>query len=247
MDAPQDQNPTLTRDVGQPFGAGPLTLVALGETTYQQLPVEPPCTLTLGRDPACEVHLPEDALSRRHAKFILDDRAWVEDLGSKNGTFLGGLRLQPCQPVHLQVGEILECASVLVVLRRKMVDALAEGGRSPGPSPPGLEVAPDGSWFSAPAWGRVELGRRGAMRRILTALAELRQTLPGACLSAESLIQVGWPGQKASQDSAMGSVYVTMRRRRVLGLEGVLQTLDAGYRLNPDHPLHWAPMPSAKP
>jgi DNA-binding winged helix-turn-helix (wHTH) protein len=44
----------------------------------------------LGRDPDVEVYLDSPGVSRRHARItIAADRATIEDLGSKNGTFVG--------------------------------------------------------------------------------------------------------------------------------------------------------------
>jgi pSer/pThr/pTyr-binding forkhead associated (FHA) protein len=49
---------------------------------------------TLGRHADCDVLLTEGHASRRHAKVLLTpDGAWVEDLGSSNGTFINGSRI----------------------------------------------------------------------------------------------------------------------------------------------------------
>lgn len=49
---------------------------------------------TLGRHADCDVLLTEGHASRRHAKVLLTpDGAWVEDLGSANGTFINGSRI----------------------------------------------------------------------------------------------------------------------------------------------------------
>ncbi len=51
--------------------------------------------LRLGRDPACDVVIPEPTVSRRHAKVSWDGRELVvEDLGSSGGTFLNDGRVQ---------------------------------------------------------------------------------------------------------------------------------------------------------
>lgn len=48
----------------------------------------------LGRDPALEVCLESSSVSRRHARVhIADGVAVLEDLGSKNGTFVNGQRI----------------------------------------------------------------------------------------------------------------------------------------------------------
>jgi DNA-binding winged helix-turn-helix (wHTH) protein len=48
----------------------------------------------LGRDPALEVCLESSSVSRRHARVqIIDGVTVLEDLGSKNGTFVNGQRI----------------------------------------------------------------------------------------------------------------------------------------------------------
>jgi pSer/pThr/pTyr-binding forkhead associated (FHA) protein len=48
----------------------------------------------LGRQAECDVLLTEGHASRRHAKLMLaEDGAWLEDLGSANGTFVNGTRI----------------------------------------------------------------------------------------------------------------------------------------------------------
>lgn len=47
--------------------------------------------ITIGRDPSCEVFLNDRTVSRRHAHLSLrDGKAFVEDLGSLNGTWVDG-------------------------------------------------------------------------------------------------------------------------------------------------------------
>lgn len=47
--------------------------------------------ITIGRDPSCEVFLNDRTVSRRHAHLsIRDGRAFLEDLGSLNGTWVNG-------------------------------------------------------------------------------------------------------------------------------------------------------------
>ncbi|MEL7646319.1 MAG: FHA domain-containing protein [Anaerolineaceae bacterium] len=48
-------------------------------------------TLTIGRDESCQVVVPDRQVSRQHARLALRDNAvFLEDLGSKNGTYLNG-------------------------------------------------------------------------------------------------------------------------------------------------------------
>ena len=63
--------------------------------------------LILGRDATCDVVIPMRQVSRQHARLLLgDDGVRVEDLGSKNGTFLNGVLLQ--EPMLLAEGDELQ-------------------------------------------------------------------------------------------------------------------------------------------
>jgi DNA-binding winged helix-turn-helix (wHTH) protein len=49
----------------------------------------------IGRDPECDVQLLFPSISRHHAKITIScQQAFIEDLGSKNGTFIGEQRLE---------------------------------------------------------------------------------------------------------------------------------------------------------
>lgn len=64
-----------------------------------------------GRDPACGIYLEGDeakTVSGRHARFFLDDAKWyVEDAGSRNGTYIGGRKLEPGRRHALAVGDVI--------------------------------------------------------------------------------------------------------------------------------------------
>ena len=61
--------------------------------------------VVIGRAADCGVTIDHATLSRRHARLRLGARLTVEDLGSKNGTRVGGRRLEPGQAAPLAVGE----------------------------------------------------------------------------------------------------------------------------------------------
>jgi len=49
---------------------------------------------TIGRDPECDVILPDSSVSRRHVKVTsVSDGLFIEDMGSSNGTWLSGRRI----------------------------------------------------------------------------------------------------------------------------------------------------------
>ncbi len=73
---------------------------------------------------------------------------------------------------------------------------------------------------------RVDLGRRGPMRRIVAALLEADRPL-----ATHELFEHGWPGERVDHEVMTNRVYVTVRKLRALGLGERLRTTDAGYEL----------------
>ena len=51
-------------------------------------------TAVIGRAPTVELRVDDDGISRKHARIRAEtNRAWVEDMGSRNGTFLNGAKI----------------------------------------------------------------------------------------------------------------------------------------------------------
>jgi hypothetical protein len=70
----------------------------------------------IGRDPDATVQLDYGTVSRRHARVVVTDTSTLlEDLGSKNGTTIGGARLTGT--VTLRNGDRFACGQVLLVYR----------------------------------------------------------------------------------------------------------------------------------
>jgi len=68
-----------------------------------------------GRGDADVIELPSTTVSRRHARINVDEDAWLEDLGSKNGTFVG--ERQVTSPVRLADGDRVRFGSLLMTFR----------------------------------------------------------------------------------------------------------------------------------
>ncbi|MDE0960470.1 MAG: FHA domain-containing protein [Planctomycetota bacterium] len=70
-------------------------------------------TITLGRSRSCDVQLEDPILSRQHCALTSDEgRLVVADLGSSNGTFVGGERVEVRT---VSVGEVIELGSVCMI------------------------------------------------------------------------------------------------------------------------------------
>jgi pSer/pThr/pTyr-binding forkhead associated (FHA) protein len=88
-----------------------------------------------GGEPADgRIALPEQSLSRQHARFERTPEGWmVTDLGSTNGTLLNGQKLQAQQPYLLRPGDRLEMGGAVLLVRR--VEEAEAGGAHGGGAP----------------------------------------------------------------------------------------------------------------
>jgi DNA-binding winged helix-turn-helix (wHTH) protein len=70
----------------------------------------------IGRTASCAVPVESTSVSRRHARILVEaGRALLEDLGSKNGTYLRGRRLE--EPAELAPGDEVRVGPVVLVFR----------------------------------------------------------------------------------------------------------------------------------
>lgn len=64
---------------------------------------------TIGREDSCSVVIPDRQVSRFHARLYPEESGiYLEDLASKNGTFLNAVRLE--EPTLLQDGDVIQIA-----------------------------------------------------------------------------------------------------------------------------------------
>lgn len=67
--------------------------------------------IVIGRHPSCEWVLNNDTVSSRHARMVYHhDQWWLEDLNSRNGTFLNGSALEA--PAVLANQDQVRCGQV---------------------------------------------------------------------------------------------------------------------------------------
>jgi hypothetical protein len=72
----------------------------------------------IGRDRDCAISVESPSVSRRHARIVVtDEKATIEDLGSKNGTYVNGERVKDVMP--LVDGSQMQIGSVTVVFQRE--------------------------------------------------------------------------------------------------------------------------------
>jgi DNA-binding winged helix-turn-helix (wHTH) protein len=90
---------------------GPKFWLVMGDKT---LPL-PPGEVVAGRDPGSAIWLDRPSVSRSHARFIVEGGgAWVEDLGSMNGTSVGNARI--AKRTRLHAGDTIAIGEVTLTL-----------------------------------------------------------------------------------------------------------------------------------
>ena len=71
----------------------------------------------------CLITIPSSKVSRRHARIVVSDgRAVLEDLGSRNGTYLGGRRIDAA--IELKNGDRIGIGSAQLIFCAASDDAL---------------------------------------------------------------------------------------------------------------------------
>ncbi|HEY8074000.1 MAG TPA: tetratricopeptide repeat protein [Labilithrix sp.] len=153
--------------------------------------------------------------------------------------------LRACREVLDRASETEGAPPELAVARRTLARALDRAQGAPATAstldvtvPAGaLVVGRDARWIQVPGGPRVDLVRYGPVRRLLDRLVAHRLEHAGDALTAEQLIEAGWPGERMRHTAGLLRVYSAVRRLRRLGLEPVLVTRDDGYLLDPNAPV----------
>jgi pSer/pThr/pTyr-binding forkhead associated (FHA) protein len=85
-----------------------------GPTPGKTFPLEKQ-EILLGRDLANDISISDPEVSRRHARFLMqEDNVIIEDLGSTNGTFLNGQRI--ASPQQLRAGDVITLGENIVMV-----------------------------------------------------------------------------------------------------------------------------------
>jgi hypothetical protein len=111
--------------------------------------------LVLGRSARCDVVIPDESVSRRHARIVVGPRVAIEDLGSANGTRVGDTRIAVNEPVPIAPGEVVRVGGALLFLELAAARATTRRGR-PRPSTPRARRAR--SPRSGPSWSASQRG-----------------------------------------------------------------------------------------
>jgi two-component system response regulator AtoC len=137
-DKPRDDVPSETRTeplAGSAAGATPpkprgVTLMIYYRDGVKAVPLAPDQALVVGRHKLADVPIPDQMLSAKHARFTLrEDRIFVEDLGSTNGTWVAKKRIEH-DMLELSGEVMLGTVIVRVVALGMATDPAIEGGEA---------------------------------------------------------------------------------------------------------------------
>jgi hypothetical protein len=98
--------------------SGQLALGVVLEKRALTYPLPASGRVVIGRDPAADFSIDHPSLSRRHAELELGAQLILDDLGSKNGTWLDGTALTPGARVRLDVPTTVVLGSVSMAVVR---------------------------------------------------------------------------------------------------------------------------------
>lgn len=139
-------------------------------------------SMVIGRDPSADIHLDNLALSRRHAQ--LEQRGadvWIRDLGSQNGTYVNGQRVDG--ELALQNGDSVELGRYTI--------SIAGPERAEQTSPVVTINGPTGEQRFAMVGDEIIIGRSPScdipIRHKSISRQHLRITMEGALFVAEDL------------------------------------------------------------
>lgn len=192
-------------------GEKPVLVIHEGERAGQRWTIQNE-TLLIGRGTECDLVLPERQVSRQHLKIkLVDDQYWVEDLDSKNGTWVNGAQLKGERP--LKDGDEIQIALAVKVA---FVESEATAPLSFDEIPQGATSTDPGSLRLDRDSRRVFIGEREIDPPLSLPqyrLLELLMDAHGAICTRENVIEAVWP-EAMSEGVSEQAIDALVRRLR---------------------------------
>jgi sigma-B regulation protein RsbU (phosphoserine phosphatase) len=96
----------------------PIELMVTGPDVQKAVTLQGDKDFLIGRAFDAEIGLSEAAVSRRHARFFQKDGLWfIEDLGSRHGTEVGGMPLEANHPVQVEPGQRIMVRPYVIIVQ----------------------------------------------------------------------------------------------------------------------------------
>jgi ABC transport system ATP-binding/permease protein len=122
-----------------------------GPDEGQRMPVYTP-VVRIGQGPQNDLVLDDDTVSTKHARLEFDAGSWVlTDLGSRNGTFVEGVRLAPEVPTPLSTDAVVAFGMVQMTFQPEQHADPESARERYAPPPPKVSLA-ERSTAGIPVW-----------------------------------------------------------------------------------------------
>jgi two-component system response regulator AtoC len=99
-----DEPGATTEQIDREAPFGDRVLLVIDGAALQVMPLPGSGTLTIGRASKCDVVIDSGSVSRHHANILIGSDVVIEDVGSSNGTFVDGGKLDTNAKARLTVG-----------------------------------------------------------------------------------------------------------------------------------------------
>ncbi len=209
------------------LGGVPMLVLVEGQKTRRWLLDSD--QVVIGRDPGCEVLIPDRRVSRQHAEVVrYGDGFVLLDCDSKNGTFVNGDRV--AGEHRLEDGDEIQLALCCQLI---FVGPGATAPLSIGDAPSEGPLVLDENAHRVWVFGReVEPPLSAAQFRLLALLGRE----PGRVCAREEIVRAVWADEEASGISEQAiDALVRRLRERLAGLDAehfVMTVRGHGFRLN---------------
>ncbi|WP_394837667.1 sigma 54-interacting transcriptional regulator [Pendulispora rubella] len=133
-----------------------------------EVPLPEAGELVLGRGDDCAVPIGDGSVSRQHAQLLVSNGTFrIRDLGSQNGIFVRGRRLEASEIVEIGAGEAVDLGRVTVLIQRRSAESPRRNVPTIAPPPVSSSGEDAGFVVCDPAMLRLhDLVRRVAVRDI---------------------------------------------------------------------------------
>lgn len=174
--------------------------------------------IIIGRETNCSIVVMERQVSRYHARItVQQEGTLLEDLGSKNGTFLNGEII--ADPAMLQDGDVIQVALVQQFVYLNSDATLPLAGNLPLPSATSVSSAERGGRLYLDSRSRrVWLNEKEVLPPLSVSQFRLLQALfdqQGKVVSRQTLINTVWSEEKAEgvSEQALDALIRRLRDR----------------------------------
>ena len=114
-----EETGATTEQIDRQAPFGDRVLLVIDGASLQVVPLPGSGTLTVGRSQKCDVSIDSGSVSRHHANLLVAQEVEIEDVGSSNGTFVDGTRLDTNKRVRLGVGIPFLIGGVTVMVQTR--------------------------------------------------------------------------------------------------------------------------------